>query len=137
MVIQDVFNALSEGNRNTRSQYHLTLGGLISALSGVPSDAFVFIDGTKAGIKSPHSYRGYYSDLSFEKSTEPKTVSETLETAKSCIECCFQGWKGGEYIMKEDTPLWIAKEGESSQLAIMDAKFRDGAIQLICKQIEL
>lgn len=137
-ALQQLMDGVADSNMYTRAQYHVTLKKLILALTHTPfnDDVFVFIEGTKNGIGNPHSYRGYYSDLAFEISTEPKTLSKTLEMVTGCLECCFGGWKGGEFIMKENTPLWIAEQGCSGGSAIMEVKYLNGAVQLACKNIE-
>lgn len=82
--LQSIFNAISEASRNTRSDYHLTLGELRSALESLPDNTPVVTD-TGRGIGSEHSYRGYYHDLSFSPS-EGSTVAE-VRTACERARC--------------------------------------------------
>jgi hypothetical protein len=63
------------------------------------------------GICEPHSYRGYYSDLSFEKSDSKVMVKDLLEICKSTLNQTFTGYKGGDNVMGKDTPLWLADYG--------------------------
>lgn len=62
------------------------------------------------GFGSPHSFRGYYTDLAFVP-MENTTVGQMLAAAKSAVGAVYFGWKGGEYTMHEYTRCWLAEEG--------------------------
>ena len=74
------------------------------------------------------SYRGYYDDLALgyiakdyyeeNKDDEIHTVKDFLEEAKRCLGKTFYGWKGGEFIMDKNTPLWVANSGHTSNFVI-------------------
>lgn len=116
MDIEKFFEAIDNESARTRSNYHLTLGGLIQALEAAPSDA-------KIGIGEPHSYRGYYRDLAFEPCA-PRPVAEVLTEARACVGKVFTGYKGGDFEMDEATPLWIATWGTCGD-AFMGLEFTD------------
>lgn len=59
---------------------------------------------------SPHSYRGYYEQLAFEPAPG-KTAAELRQIAESARRV-FTGYKGGEFLMDDDTLGNIAFEGE-------------------------
>jgi hypothetical protein len=61
------------------------------------------------GFGEPHSYRGYYEDLAFEL-RHNATVGEMLSAAKSAVGQTYQGWKGGDYTMKDWTACWLVYE---------------------------
>ena len=61
----------------------------------------------------PDSYRGYYCDLSFEPAETQQGAAELLAICEGCMGRVFQGYKGGDYVMGELTPLWFAAYGES------------------------
>jgi len=63
------------------------------------------------GFKRPHSYRGHYADLAFERA-ENVTIGEMLTLAKSALGETFTGYKGGHYVMKEYTDVWLAEYGQ-------------------------
>lgn len=107
MDLQKLFDAMGESDRLTRSRTHLTLGRLIAALESLPSDVVV-------GLSRPHSYRGYYSDLAFQ-SDNTTTAEELLEVCRECVGVVFEGYKGGDFTMSEDTPLWIAHYGSCGE----------------------
>ena len=109
MDFQKLFDAMSEAGRRERSRYHVTLGTLIAELEKLEWDRPVeFVGG--GSPRSPHSYRGYYSDLSFSN-------GGTIQAKELLMICCasrgrtFEGYKGGDFIMGDDTPLWAASYG--------------------------
>lgn len=65
MDIQSLIDTFNAVGKDTRSAYHLTIGKFIEFLQTVDENADVMTD-QGGSICSPHSYRGYYSDLSFE-----------------------------------------------------------------------
>lgn len=103
--LQAMINGFAAAGREERSKNQMTLGGLIKALESVDPERKI------VGLGRPMSYRGYYSDLAFEPSQEPRAVREVLETAKGCMGKVFEGYKGGDYEMGETTPLWSAEYG--------------------------
>lgn len=83
-----------------------TLGELITHLENLPETMVV-----KEGFLGPHSYRGYYEHLAFEPA-ENVQVRDMLADARYALGQTFHGWKGGEYLMIENTPCWLANDGE-------------------------
>src|SRR5688500_14856098 len=118
--MERMMNAMHEMHDEARKKYHLTLGQLIEALEILdPKLPVVFDTGTQIGIE--HSYRGYYSDLAFEPRTEgtPMVVATLLDICQHALGATYTGYKGGDYTMSKDTPLWCSDYGIASGLAIM------------------
>lgn len=93
-----------EERRLERSKTQMTLGQLIERLRQLKRrDSLAIIS-----IGYPHSYRGYYSDLAFERGGT-KSVGKALEEAEDCLGRKFYGDYGDEYRMGEDTPLWVTE----------------------------
>ncbi|MEN6545669.1 MAG: hypothetical protein ABFE07_06465 [Armatimonadia bacterium] len=136
MDLQALMDAFAESGRRERSRYHLTLGALIEALRSAPSDAVVRFDYMDCSPGEPHSYRGYYSDLSFDRSAEPITVSQFLDTAVCCLGGTYEGYKGGDFLMTEDTPLWAASYGCCGR-AIVGHHVNNGNVVLLTKEVDL
>ncbi len=135
MDIQAMVNAIASGQRETRSSYHLTLGKAIDVLSKVDGSLKVQFDFDKtSGPGSPDSYRGYYADLSFEIG-EVSTVKKFLNELNDSIDKTFVGYKGGEFVMGEDTPLWCADYGETGR-AIIALAF-DESVVIQTKVVDL
>lgn len=135
--LQAVLDAMSSSARRTRSGYHLTLGGLINFLQAgaTPSNALVFYDAARnVGPGEEMSYRGYYSDLAFQDD-EPPTAQRFLDRCIGALGGAYDGYKGGAFIMGEDTPLWRSEYGVASGIAIIGAEVRDSNIVLKTKII--
>ncbi len=84
------------------------------------------------GFHGPHSYRGTYSEVAFCVTTDV-TVGEMLDAAHSAIGAVYEGWKGGEYRMEGDTPVWLVQDvgdcGETLGAVLLDALLRDDLAQ--------
>lgn len=100
----------------------ISLGDLIVLLKHREQDQEVRI---AFGYFSPdgvHSYRGFYEQLaigySYESGKEVK-VAELLKELQGAIGKTFHGYKGGEYVMTECTPVWCANHGEAPSVAIV------------------
>lgn len=127
MDIQKMIEAMSESMRNERSNYHITLGGLIDVLEKNKD--------CKISINEPHSYRGYYSDLAFQK-CDLYPVSELLsEIYNNVLDKDFEGYKGGEYTMTKDVPLWVANWGSCGDAIIAIARVGD-ELNIIAKNVD-
>lgn len=134
MDIQQLFNVMRDAARSDRSKYHLTLGALIAGLEKTDGAAFVqFDNGSSPG--SFDSYRGYYSDLSIEPSDAPRIVASLLEEARTALGKTYEGYKGGDFLMGEDTPLWTAPYSECG-LAIVELVISSDGVTLKTKNLD-
>jgi hypothetical protein len=135
--LQKLVNAMSDAASAERGNYHLTLGKLVEKLRDFDPGMHVIYDmAEQLSPSSPQSYRGYYSDLSFPPSGKPITVKELLAESEAAIGATFEGYKGGDFVMHERTPLWASGYGDASGIAIMDAKVIGDRVILITKQID-
>jgi hypothetical protein len=64
----------------------------------------------KDGFGEPHSDRGSYDELAFDPKPEAK-IEDMLRYAKGAVGETFEGWKGGDYTMDLDTPVYIGEYG--------------------------
>lgn len=104
--VQAMVDAMNAVSGRERAKTQMTLGSLIKSLESLDQDKEI------VGFGRPISYRGYYSDLAFEPSEKPEKVSELVARARSCMGKVFVGYKGGDYVMGETTPVWVARYGE-------------------------
>lgn len=100
--------------REERAKTQMTLGQLILRLEKLLAKN----PNLKIRLHDPHSYRGYYSDLAFEVEVE-RNIREVLSDAKYALDSEFTGYKGGEFIMDKDTPIWLSNYGYNSQLRLI------------------
>lgn len=80
------------------------------------------------------SWRGVYAELAlnFEDSRSSRselTVTEFLQLLKDAIGKTFTGYKGGDFTMSRQTPVWVANYGNAGSTAVIDIV--DGGHQVI------
>ena len=109
--IQWLVDGMSANEQENRRHTQMTLGDLIAFLEQTPSGEML------ASLQNPHSYRGYYCDLAFEQVPDERAVSaeSLLELCRSCMGKVFQGYKGGDFMMGANTPVWIASYGSCGE----------------------
>ena len=132
---QKFVDTLGDLDRQTRSQYHLTLDDMIVQLQECEPNNLVVLDigGT---LGKERSYRGYYSDLAFENDlSRVKSAGDLLAQCQNALGQTYEGYKGGDYVMEADTPLWIAGYGIASGTAVIGMSF-EPHITLTTKQLK-
>lgn len=94
----------------------LKLGELRRALVGLPRQHVVQYDSPEgSGPATLDSYRGYYHDLALSVEAGAQlTVGELQDRLSQADGETFQGYKGGDYLMSDRTPVWASDYGESS-----------------------
>lgn len=91
---------------------HLTLGMLVEKLEAYVEDETKGQDHpVRCGYARAISYRGDYSMISFAPEADTR-LGVMLRAARNAIGQTFTGWKGGDFEMKEGTPVWLANDGE-------------------------
>lgn len=120
-----------------RAMMHVTLGKLIEKLEKLDGALRVVCsDRQDQGPGCAMSYRGYYSDLSFQPTTEPVTVDKFLVECNRSLGKVMEGYKGGDFRMGADTPLWVAPYSYAPGRAVMDIMVVGDVAVLVIKQIE-
>lgn len=110
-VAEHLFVGISLGAQRDRADTGMTLGGLIAELEKLPARR-------RIRLGSLGSYRGFYEDLAFEPLHEDEdmpTVGEVLADCRAAIGKAFEGYKGGNYMAGERTPLWVSPWGDTSR----------------------
>ena len=106
--MQQFIDQLLQGFQDERkASPQFSLNDLINRLEELPQDMPILLG-------DADSYRGYYSDLAFAPlyDTEPRTVKEILKEALLAHGKTFEGYKGGEFTMEGDTPVWYSHYGD-------------------------
>ena len=78
------------------------------------------------------SWRGSYSKLAIEyeyQSGVNVSAKDFLEKLESALGKTFEGHKGGEYVMTESTPVWVANYGQSGHTGVIG--IHDNSYELI------
>lgn len=90
-----------------------------------------------------HSYRGSYDQLAItpkgpmETSHEAVKVSDFLARLKAAIGQEFTGWKGGEYEMRESTPVWVDVPRNCSGTAIVGIRCDEYSVILRTAHVDV
>jgi len=107
-LLVDGFNAQASAER-ANDPNGLTLGRWIALLENLPPLAPV------AGLGEPMSYRGYYSDLALDAADERRVdAAVLLIEARGAMGAVFGGYKGGNFPMHANSPVWVSEYGSAS-----------------------
>ena len=122
--LQKYIDNIIEAEKEKRWESNYSIGNFIEDLKKFNPKAHITIPPFNLNPTGFDSYRGYYSDLALEYTTENSymTAGELLKKAEECIGKTFTGYKGGEFEMTEDTTLWIANYGKSTHILVTGIK---------------
>jgi len=143
-MIQKQVKLMRDASFNSSDQ--ITLGQLIKKLKDCEDDdgksivRFQF-ELVPCGVSS---WRGAYDELAIEYAygeyghePEDMLLSDFILMLEGAVGRQFTGWKGGDFIMSEDTPVWASNSGQCPNTAIVDVVDRGyGYIYIQTKHIE-
>lgn len=105
----------------------LSLGEMIERLEKMSEEALERVVVYDFGHFYPQklmSWRGIYAELALDyvdnQKTNPLKGKEFLELLKEAVGKEFEGYKGGEFRMSKDTPVWVANWSHSGHTAVSD-----------------
>lgn len=86
---------------------------------------FHFADLIPTGFSS---WRGSYDELAITFGSgrdlygreDFSKIANLLKEAKSCVGKTFHGYKGGDFVMTKNTPLWVSNYGSSGSTTVVD-----------------
>ncbi len=124
MDMMKAINAQMKADRQDKlaASPQLTLGELILNLEAIGDKSKPLALDFGAFPEKVGSWRGIYAELSIRYGANPTSVSYFLENLKDAVGKEFTGWKGGEFTMSRQTPMWVANSGESGI-----SGYKDGA----------
>lgn len=75
------------------------------------------------------SWRGSYAELAinFAIDGEAPTIEKFLSQCKEAVGKTYQGYKGGDFVMGKQTPLWVANYGNSGDTALVGVREHYGS----------
>lgn len=107
------------------SRDQMSLGQLIDALRAVQlgnkrdglTVAFDFEYARPTGFSS---WRGVYAELALEFAFDGKEtrLSDLIRWAEESVGKTFYGYKGGDFTMTRETPVWVANWGNAGSTAV-------------------
>jgi hypothetical protein len=105
----------------------ITLGELIDLLAARPTQDLVTIGETHTTALAVSSYRGYYDHLALEPvEGRDQTVGVLLAVLRAAVGTIYEGYKGGEFRMSRETPVWVSPWGYSTATAVTGIEAREG-----------
>jgi hypothetical protein len=124
-------------NNTFADNSQLTLGEIIKKLESIEfvygdenKDKSVDFDFASAIPTTLDSWRGSYNELALgfklsgydndEEHFAEKKAKDLLIELKGAINKSYHGWKGGNYTMNEDTPVWVSNPGNCGNTGIID-----------------
>lgn len=113
----------------------MSVGELIDALERKPADMKLRLDFDYFRPVNIDSYRGYYEDVAigYDREAPEMTVDEFRSHLKSKLGSQMTGYKGGEYIINEDTAVWASNYGDAASVAVVDVEQVGGYVVLRTK----
>lgn len=111
-----------------------SLGALIEGLLQCPPERSLQLDFCYLCPTTLASYRGYYEHLAIGWTSEFKDwpkVSEFTNMLQCATGTTFEGWKGGTYLMRLHTPIWVANRGEAGSTGIIGIEEDGGHVVLL------
>lgn len=123
----------------------LTVGELLDRLGAIGSYLsfydeecplrvrFDFVHLTPVGLGS---YWGYYEDLALHYGQEPCHLGLFHQSVSDVVGTCVTGWKGGNYRVKRETPVWVANPSEAGGLALVGVERRESTVYLLTKIVD-
>lgn len=153
MNIEDIYAQVEEArNKKFKSSPQLSLGEFIKELESLDlkydDEEFknVEFDFGTAVPTFLDSWRGSYRELAlgykmsgYDNNGEHfanTKADKLLEHLKSAVGKVYEGYKGGEYVMDEDTPVWVANYGnggETAVVGVLDAGYKLVIITAYCE----
>lgn len=104
----------------------MKLGAFIAALEKAKPDAYIQFDWAGLHPGRMRSYRGYYDHLAIDPTSGIfHTVKEMLDHAKAVLGTTMEGYKGGDFLMDADTPLWVATWGDTGSTRVVGVQDED------------
>jgi hypothetical protein len=89
----------------------MLLKNLIKELENQPQENSISFDFCGAAPNGIDSSRGSYDELALSFDFGETKVSNLLKMCKAAIGTTYHGYKGGEYVMNETTPVWVDNYG--------------------------
>ncbi len=140
MEMQNFVDLIVTAKRKQRmiDSPQLTLGQLISEIEKIGikkengEDMDIAFDFGSAIPTTLASWRGSYAELAlgyrlsgYDAYDQEKghfsdvTAEKVLAELKQAVGATYYGWKGGDFLMDENTPVWVANQGNADNTIII------------------
>lgn len=125
--MESIHSAVKAARRKTfEAGDQMTLGQMIDALEEIaltePPSTCVHFDFEYLIPAGIDSWRGSYDELALSFSDGDGAemhLDVFLGILHGAVGATFQGYKGGDFTMSRDTPVWVANPGNSGDTAVI------------------
>ena len=117
----------------------IRVGVLESKLDALDNELPIVYDfGAVPDSRGLDSYRGYYDHLAIGYNrVGDTTVGSLLDAVRYMLKLgILEGYKGGEYILNHDTPVWAANYSKYLTPFIVDVVEENGIVTLVTQNDE-
>lgn len=130
-----------------RKPGQLNIAQLVAELDGCDSNKPVYaaFDGSSvlAPLYGVDSYRGYYEQLAIDPGSQEKLdkagPTRCIDMAQTLLEALnrtFYGYKGGEFSMFDETPVWVSEYGRASGDMVVGVEEKADMVVIFTKKEE-
>ena len=123
-----------------KTSQQLMLGELIILLDHVKDEkAHIRLDFDGQCPRYLDSWRGSYCEIAINyDSVDPViSVAEFVGKCKDAVGDEMEGYKGGEFIMGRNTPVWVSNYGMAGNLGVIGVKQQGDEVIIITGECEL
>ena len=123
---------LAESNQLTLGELILKVEAIANQVKermGTADEPLVQYDFEYLYPTALNSWRGIYAELAlnfvhqdYENKNKQLNISQFLELLRGAVGKEYTGYKGGEFVMSRQTPIWVANYGNSGRTAVVDVK---------------
>lgn len=115
----------------------MRLGDIIDALAACKPSSDVEFDFGGLHPTGVDSYRGYYSDLALGYGENGGlNAGDLLKELRHADGAVFTGYKGGDYRMDRNTPMWVANWGRCHGVAVVAVEDQDWRVVIRTQMID-
>ena len=111
----------------------LRISTVLFELSKYPDDFPVYFDYGAFPEAGVSSYRGSYDEAMISPADGGTAITnkELQDSIKKRIGTYMSGYKGGEYLIESETPLWVAEYGQWPGRAIRGVERNGNSLTII------
>jgi hypothetical protein len=130
--LQQMAKSMRKATFETTPQW--TLGQLIEELASIAADDDCWVSFAFGNFVPTDcdSWRGSYDEIAIgytvlERCENRPMLTDFLQHLRECVGKEFTGYKGGQYVMNESTPVWVANYGNSGSCGVVGLHVATGA----------
>lgn len=106
----------------------MCLGPLADAIRKCDRAKPVVFDFDGVSPDGMHSFRGYYEQLALGYSEGTTSAGAFSAACDGAIGTTFEGYKGGNYRMWFDTPVWVSNYGRAEMRGVVGVEELEGEV---------